>query len=243
MIGQRKPGWMFPDNNNGQESGLNDPGIETFKDHPLMSLAREGLQNSSDAHDASGKPVEVHFQKLEIPSSEFPGCDEFKKTLQACVAFSKSSKQTVQFFESALKVLSADKLDVLRIADFNTTGLVVGHKDDRTSDWFKLTKSVGVSDKNAGKLGSFGIGKHAPFACSDLHTVFYGTKDQIGATAFQGVAKLVSHRRDKKIITQGTGYFGNKNGNQPLLDFERVSPIFERKKVGADVYVWSCLMV
>ena len=181
--------------------------------------------------------MEVHFTKLEIPSSEFPGCDEFKKTLQACIAFAKSSKQTVQFFESALKVLSADKLNILRISDFNTTGVVVGHKDDRSSDWFKLTKAVGISDKNAGKLGSFGIGKHAPFACSDLHTVFYGTKDINSATAFQGVAKLVSHRRDKKVITQGTGYYGNKNGNQPLLDFARVSPIFERKKVGADVYV------
>jgi hypothetical protein len=40
----------------------------------------------------------------------------------------------------------------------------------------------------------------------------------------------VSHRRAKKIITQGTGYFGNKSGNRPLLDFKAVSPIFERKK-------------
>lgn len=225
---------MFPDNNYGVESGLNDPGIQTFKDHPLTSLAREGLQNSSDAHDDSGKPVEVHFTKLEIPGSEFPGYDDFKKTLQACLAFSKSSPQAVPFFENALKVLSADKLPILRISDFNTTGIVVG---DRSSDWFKLIKSVGISDKSAGKLGSFGIGKHAPFACSDLQTVFYATKDKNGVTAFQGVAKLVSHRRDKKIITQGTGYFGNKKGNQPLLDFERVSPIFERKKVGADIYV------
>jgi hypothetical protein len=229
----RKPGWVFPDNNDGQEIGLNDPGIQTFKDHPLTSLAREGLQNSSDAHDDSGKPVEVHFTRLEIPSSEFPGCDDFKKTLQACTAFSKSSPQAIQFFQNAQKVLAADKLSVLRISDFNTTGIVVG---DRGSDWYKLIKSVGISDKNAGKLGSFGIGKHAPFACSDLQTVFYGTKDQNGATAFQGVAKLVSHRRDK-IVTQGTGYFGNKSGNKPLLDFSRVSPIFERKKVGADIYV------
>lgn len=175
--------------------------------------------------------------KLEIPSSEFPGWNEFKKTLQACATFSKSSKQTVQFFDNALKVLSAEKLSILRISDFNTTGIVVGQKDDRSSDWFKLIKAVGISDKNAGKLGSFGIGKHAPFACSDLRTVFYGTKDKQGATAFQGVAKLISHRRDKSVITQGTGYFGNMNGNRPLLDFERVSPVFGRKKVGADIFV------
>jgi len=61
----------------------------------------------------------------------------------------------VQFSLSALEVLSKPALQILKIADFNTTGLILGGKDDRTYDWFKLTKSVGVSDKNAGKLGSF----------------------------------------------------------------------------------------
>ena len=44
-------GWCFPSNDGGQENGLNNPGIETFKDRPLVSLAREVLQNSSDACD------------------------------------------------------------------------------------------------------------------------------------------------------------------------------------------------
>ena len=77
-------GWNFPPNNDGQENGLNDPGIETFKDRPLTSLAREILQNSSDAADpTSGKPVEVHFKLLEIPKTEFPGGAAFGKTLRA----------------------------------------------------------------------------------------------------------------------------------------------------------------
>jgi len=67
VIGLNKLGWNFPVNDDGQENGLNDPGIETFKDNPLSSLARECLQNSADAADSSGKPVEVHFQRLEIP--------------------------------------------------------------------------------------------------------------------------------------------------------------------------------
>jgi hypothetical protein len=234
---KRSAGWSFPGNDDGQVNGLNDPGIETFKDNPLTSLARELLQNSSDAADASSqRPVEVHIQRLEIPSSEFPGLADFKKSLQACSEFWKSSKSTLTFFKNALDVLAQPTLPILKISDFNTTGLVVGANGDRTSDWFKLTKSVGASDKNAGKLGSFGIGKHAPFACSDLRTVFYGTKDHTGATAFQGVAKLVSHKRDRQT-TQGTGYFGIKTGNKPILDFDSVSPIFERKKTGADVYV------
>jgi hypothetical protein len=48
-------GWSFPLNNDGREDGLNDPGIETFKDNPLSSLAREIPQNSIDASDNSSK--------------------------------------------------------------------------------------------------------------------------------------------------------------------------------------------
>jgi hypothetical protein len=233
---KRSLGWNFPANDDGQENGLNDPGIETFKDHPLSSLAREVLQNSSDAADGSNKPVQVHFEKLEIPTSEFPGFSDFKRMLQACAEYWKGSRSTEKFIKTALEVLARPNLSILKISDFNTTGLVVGAKGDRTSDWFKLTKSVGASDKHAGKLGSFGIGKHATYACSDLRTVFYGTRDNAAATAVQGVAKLVSHKQER-ATTQGTGYFGVKAGNKPMLDFDSLPTLFERKKTGADVYI------
>ncbi len=234
-----KPGWNFPLNDDGQVNGLNDPGIETFKDNPLASLAREILQNSKDAvPNSSTKPVEVHFQRLDLPLADFPGLKEFKLSLESCLAFWKNSAQTVAFFKEALRVLNGPTVPVLKISDFNTTGLTVG-KDggDRDSSWFRLTKAVGSSDKSAGKLGSFGIGKHAPYACSNLRTVFYGTKDSEGAVAFQGVSKLVSHLTPAKKTTQGPGYFGVKKGNKPVLAFDGVAQLFERKRVGADVYI------
>ena len=91
-------------------------------------------------------------------------------------------------------------------------------------------------DKNVGKLGSFGIGKHAPFACSDFRTIFYGTKDQNGCIGFQGVAKLVSHKSDGSV-TQGTGYFGVKKINGPIDSFDSLSATFQRKRAGADIYI------
>lgn len=233
---KRALGWNFPTNDDGQENGLNDPGIETFKDRPLTSLAREVLQNSSDATDDSGKPVTVHFERLEIPTTEFPGYADFRKTLQACLEYWKTSKSTEKFMKNALEVMHRPSLSILQISDYNTTGLVVGAKNDRTSDWFKLTKSVGASDKNAGKLGSFGIGKHAPYACSDLRTVFYGTRDETNATAVQGVSKLVTHKRNGKA-THGTGYFGIQAGNLPMHNFDAMPSLFERKKTGADIYI------
>ena len=125
---KRGVGWNFPTNDDGQENGLNDPGIETFKDHPLSSLAREVLQNSSDAADGSTRPVQVHFERLDIPASEFPGYPDFKKTLQACADYWKGSPSTERFIKSALAVLSRPSLTILKISDFNTTGLVVGAK-------------------------------------------------------------------------------------------------------------------
>lgn len=235
---KRNIGWNFPINDDGQVNGLNDPGIETFKGHPLTSLAREVLQNSSDAApQGSTKPVQVHFERLVIPSSEFPGYAEFKKILVACGDFWKGSRSVEKFIKNALAILAQEELPILKISDYNTTGLTVGAKGDRNSDWFKLTKSVGASDKHAGKLGSFGIGKHATYACSDLRTVFYGTLDDASITAVQGVAKLVTHLKERNVTTQGTGYFGVRNGNKPILDFESMPPLFERKKIGADVYI------
>lgn len=60
---------------------------------------------------------------------------------------------------------------MLRISDFNTSGLT-GSRAEVNTDWTNLTKSSGVSDKKGTSGGSFGIGKFAPFACSDFSTVF-----------------------------------------------------------------------
>ncbi len=233
-------GWNFPSNNNGREDGLNDPGVETFRDNPLRSLSREIPQNSLDAPDKSGKPVEVHFDLIDLPMNMFPGADQFKKILDACAKYWETNEAARKFFRKALKVMRGDSLRVLKASDYNTTGLL-GPADVRTSDWFKLTKAVGSSDKAGGAGGSFGIGKHAPFACSDLRTVLYGTKDMTGTFAFQGVSKLVTHVNGKDESTQGTGYFGIRAKNAPISDPSFVEKTFRRTRIGTDVFVLGFL--
>lgn len=231
-----RPSWNFPSNSNGREDGLNDPGIETFRDHPLSSLAREIPQNSLDADDPdSGKPVEVHFELLEPSVGKIPDADGLRRTLAACRNYWKANEAARKFFTRAEAVMKGKYVRVLKIQDFNTTGLM-GPFESRTSDWFKLTKAIGASDKAGGKAGSFGIGKHAPFACSELRTVLYGTVDKRGEFAFQGVSKLVTHRRGA-ITTQGTGYYGMPEKNSPILDPRDVDKLFKRSEVGTDVYI------
>ena len=65
---------------------------------------------------------------------------------------------------------------------------------------------TGASDKSGTAGGSFGIGKFAPFACSDFRTVFYSTLDKDGVKAYQGVSRLTSFRTASGMVTQGTGF-------------------------------------
>lgn len=231
-----KIGWRFPSNDHGKEDGVNDAGIETFLNKPIESLARESIQNSLDARDKSiDKPVEVHFKLSKHPTSIFPLSKEFSNIINSCKKFWSDAK-TTEFLNKAFKTINNDEIEVLTISDYNTTGLM-GAEQVRNSDWSKLIKSVGSSDKAQGSGGSFGIGKHAPFACSLLRTIFYGTKDIDGKEAFQGKSILVTHTMEGDETTQGTGYFGYKQYNTAIIGYDNLPKIFRREENGTDLFV------
>lgn len=229
--------WNFPSNNYGQVTGLNDAGIETFKGNPWDSLAREINQNSCDARiSESIEPVRVEFEIKELPASSFPEKDKYINILKQCIEYWKENSKTVSFFEQALNIMEAETIKFLKISDYNTTGLTgadLGHQ----GGWHSLIKSVGSSNKDSKSGGSFGIGKHAPFACSNLRTVFYSTKDLRGVEAFQGVSKLVTHYNEHGEPTQGTGYYGQVLRNEPILGQENIDDIFRRSEVGTDIFI------
>lgn len=230
--------WNFPPNNYGQITGLNDAGIETFRGNPLDSLAREINQNSCDAKDVKNVgPVEVHFNLISVPTEAFPERDRFLSILNSCREYWQDNAKTRQFFETAISIVKLRKIPFLKISDFNTTGLT-GVNEGLRGGWHNLIKSVGSSDKDSHSGGSFGIGKHAPFACSDLRTVFYGTKEaDTGAEAFQGVAKLVTHLNENDEPTQGTGYFGLIEKNRPITKMAEINELFRRTEIGTDIFI------
>ncbi|MGH4139480.1 hypothetical protein [Clostridium sp.] len=232
-------GWNFPSNNYGQLTGIGEAGIETFKGAPYSSLAREICQNSLDARLDVNKPVIVEFSKFYIDSEEVPGSDELKDALSRCNDFweRQGNKKTANFFKKALDVASSNKIAVLRISDFNTTGLTGSDKEYNTP-WQNLVKSSGVSDKGGSAGGSFGIGKSAPFACSEVRTIFYSTLDKDYLNAAQGVARLVSFKDITNDTTQGIGYYGEMQRNKSLTSQLGLDNRFERHgKTGTDVYI------
>ena len=197
-------GWNFPSSNFGTLNGIGEAGIETFKGTPYKSLAREICQNSLDAKDGSGKPVIVEFSCSQEASRSFHDYDTLSNAIDSCLSFWKknNNKKTVDFFDKAQKVAEQNTIPVLRISDFNTTGLTGSDKDYNTP-WQNLVKASGVSDKGDNEGGSFGIGKSAPFACSNLRTVFYSTQDIHGLCASQGVARLVDFSKGYRRYNNG----------------------------------------
>ncbi|MCF2627547.1 hypothetical protein I6E36_05560 [Fusobacterium mortiferum] len=239
-MGQENIGWNFPNSNHGKVSGISEAGIETFKGSLYSSLAREICQNSLDASLDNSKPVIVEFDLKEFNLKQDERISELENIFEKCREY-WTDKKTLTFINKAIKVLQEEKIRVLRISDFNTTGLT-GSDKIRNSCWQNLVKASGVSDKGGASGGSFGIGKSAPFACSDLRTIFYSTLDIDNIRAFQGVANIVSFYKDdnlpkeKRDWTQGTGYYGNIEDNSPIKEIQSFGN-YIRKTSGTDIFV------
>ena len=231
-------GWSFPRNDFGPRQGISESGVETFKGSPVKALAREVSQNSLDASQ-DGKSVILEFDFFRIKASNFPGKSDLDDALNKSLKTWEYQKhdKTKNFIKKAQKVLSSEKISFLRISDYNTHGL--RGSNQKGSDWDNLVKSSGSSDKSSDAGGSYGIGKFAPFACSDLRTIFYSTLDTEGQEATQGIARLVSHKIDlnKDEETQGTGFYGVKDKHQPIYEYMSLQEEFYRTEPGTDIFI------
>lgn len=227
--------WRFVPNNGGQESGFHDAGVETFKGNLERYLAREAIQNSLDARDSANKPVIVKFDLLQIESGEIPDMTGLAATLRRCGEYWRKDTKAFDFFENATTLARARKVTALRISDFNTKG-VTGSDSDREDCWYSLIRCSGSSSKHGDEGGSFGIGKNAPFAASQMRVVLYSTLTNQNGIAFQGVAKLVSHKHPDGGISQHIGFLGDDGGDS-IRKKTDVPTAFRRTKPGTDVVI------
>ena len=232
-------GWNFPSNGGGQERGIADAGISTFTGKKISSLAREICQNSLDAAIDENSAVTVEFFRHEIYTSEMPAFNEYKKILSKCRDYWKNNDKARDFVDAAIRQLNRTKISVLRISDFNTTGLAEPFNPRAMTGWKTLTKIDGGATKTGDSAGSFGIGKNAPFMNSYLQLVFYRTLNLDGESAAQGMARLVSFRIDSSNVAAGVGYFGETNGNMPVKKIPELDKLFSRDKTGTDIFVYG----
>lgn len=231
--------WRFASNNNGVVDGFNDPGIETFSANSIASMVREVIQNSVDQQVDESRPVVVDFDFFQVTQDEIPGGKQLADIFDRCIEASKGDRVATDFFQQAEKFMNG-KIDILRVSDHNTTGLVGADTDDSKTPWHQLVKGRGSSNKNINSGGSFGIGKAAPLACSYFHTIFYASKvDDVDS--YVGVSRLLSFREKggifgREYTTTGTGFYSaSDNMNAILKPFSMGN--FKRKDNGTDIYI------
>jgi hypothetical protein len=225
-----------PRTESDRDVGINNSGIETFSDNTEKSLIREIEQNSTDA-PASNKLVSniiVQYSLLRIKPNEIPDFATYKKAFENELSYWSELNHTdcaaISFFDNALNMLNSSSIPVLKISDYNTTGL-------KGTTWDDLVKNIGVCYKPAEAGGGFGIGKYAAFAASALRTVFYNSYSEDGQKRFQGVSVLPSFKAENSNHT-GEGYFSlSSEGFEPMQGLDGFGKSAARKEVGTDVYV------
>ncbi|SHI33100.1 hypothetical protein SAMN05444404_0005 [Ruegeria lacuscaerulensis ITI-1157] len=229
----------FLENQAGEVEGLGHAGIETFRDTPFVSCSREAGQNTLDA--AVGRPVRLVLREHQVKAAEIPGIEKLRETIESCLkeARATGSEKDRDFFENAHDVVTKDVIPVLEIADYNTTGLE-GPPNDSGSKFHALVKSSGKSNKSTETSGgSFGIGKNATFAVSDLRTVFYSTVYETPdgpRFALQGKVQLVSHRDAGGIERTAKGYWGHPEHFMAVEDPKLVPEWLRRESKGTSVF-------
>ncbi len=227
--------WFFPSTDHGENSGFADSLLEYFQGDHEKFIARETIQNAVDACKDPDRPVSVIFEHFTIPVASLPDHQQLSDRLNQCLAFVKGQKKAEEFFKSAVALLKSGKLSVLKISDFNTKGLS-GDDDDVDGNWYRLVRASGTSSPKGVAGGSFGIGKGAPFAASDLRTVFYSSMNENGHAVLQGKARLVSHHDKDRDVRQGVGFYG-LNGYQAIREPSAIPDLFKRTEVGTDIFI------
>jgi hypothetical protein len=239
------PTWFFAPLGGGEESGLNESGIEAFKRSD--SLGRETCQNILDHADDSGHPCVATFELLDLPRQDFPGADEYVAVLDACKdhvlkLLPNGTGNERRFFDTGLELLSKPTIPTLRIGDENTTGLE-GDDNDRSQPFWRLLKGQGWSSQEGVGGGTYGIGQRAPFARSALRAVIYSTKLASGGEAFIAKAILASHPSpflEGRGMTQSKGWYCHRpNGGEwrAVRDPAEFPERYRRAAVGTDLYV------
>ncbi|MBQ3295521.1 MAG: hypothetical protein IJH00_03455 [Erysipelotrichaceae bacterium] len=232
--------WRFPGNNYTADNGLDTADMETFKKDAISSLAREVCQNSIDAknNDVEG-PVLLEFHSFEVDRNNIPDIDDIDKQIDACIdtwSLNAKIKKQLTVMSDQIK---KDKIVCLRISDFNTTGLVGVYGGDNTP-WHYLVHGSGLSDKSATSGGSKGIGKFATFVTSHFNSVFYSTRTIKNESGYEGICKLCSAKQEGTTEkTQGIGYFGSNDMNEPIQGEFVLDPDFNRSEndYGSDIFI------
>lgn len=241
-------GWYFPKNAGGMEEGFANQGINQFKVAPYQKLAREIIQNSYDARkkneDGSSQKVKVVFELSKISKDNIPQMDYIMECIEASKNYYMNDKRLDSFYNSAKKAYNSEYIKVLKISDYNTTGLTgIDDSENRKEAWYGLIKSSGNSTKSGTTGGSYGAGKHAPFVFSNFRTIFYSTYVDGEGFGFQGKSILCTHEMNNEKKSN-VGFWGRVVAENcfPIRNLNDINEYYRRMESGTDLFIIGAKM-
>ena len=247
---QEKYRWIFSELGAADKVGVNDAGIGIFKRQPYKGLAKEILQNVTDAKDDNlpeSVPVKAKFELIYVDRDDIPNYKRLDEVIHKCHEYYHDGDDGAKLkviCDASEKYLSQnDKVPVLKISDYKTYGLRGVH-EEKGSNWTGLVRERSATNKSNGSSGAFGVGKFAPFNFSSLRTVLYSTKTRDGETAFQGKAILTTFSEydesaKKNVTKQNIGLFADSDSDNydAVFSVNDIAPVFRRDEVGTDIFV------
>ncbi len=242
--------WRVGHNSGGTEVSIDPSSIETFKEKPIESFAREIIQNSIDAKSKTYDKVFVEFKMFSIPTKFLPGHKDLADGIFQVLKNWDNKKITreneLRRIKQMYHVIRSENITCIRASDFNTLGLHGVNSNSETSSFYTLTKGDGVSYKGGTSGGSKGIGKFASFVNSEIHTVFYSTVATDGGIGYMGIANLPSGyyigengRPIPNLKTNGEWFYADGEAKKPIKGQLNLDPNFKRAETeyGTDIFV------
>jgi len=180
LIGNNEPRLVFVKSWDTQQGFRSGEGVDN------EIVVRELVQNALDAG-----ACKIAFSVLNIPLSEVPDIDGYRRAVQAIHPELKKTPVAKSALERINRVLEADQVTCLLCTD-NGSGLGL----DEYRRLLAEAMSAKVDDAGVGKLGSVGVGHLTAFDASDLRYVLYNSHGPQGEL-FGGQTLLASQQWDR----------------------------------------------
>ena len=221
--------------------GLADADIDHFSKSIVESVIREPSQNSND--ESVRRPVKIMFNLTSTLVEDIPDIANYKSVIKSCltVAKQRSATRAEDFFSNAAKILNQESVNILTISDVGTTG--AGGKFVEGGKFHTLLVAKGQTNKqDIHSAGSFGLGKNAPIAGSQMRLVFYSSSyEDKGEKHFycMGKSVLTNWRGQKNTKMRERLFFVGGDGSKliPCVEQTTIPDWLKKDELGLKVCI------
>ena len=234
-------GFYFEKQGKSGYQGPIDPAQQYFEgSHADHAVVRETIQNTLDNPGGNAEgPIRMEFELATMRTDDIPGVEKLREHLNAVAAQTKKQQGHERMVRAA-ELVMLDVIPVLRISDYNTTGLTGSETiTAEESPLSRLTRAQGGSNDDE-RGGSFGIGSAVGPSASSLCTVFYTSMpEDTGNSVMAGYSRLATHELDG-MRYRADGYFSRLDLEDDFEYFRpaiKFGPFSERTKTGTDIYI------